>query len=74
MLEAKVGSLVAHPHGSQGLWQGLNHQGGIQGTVFSITGGLQSQKKSLLSFLLPPWIKKEDKTSLRKKGCLWSTD
>lgn len=55
MLEAKVVSLVAHPpmaaH-NQGLLQGLNHQGGTQGTVFSITDGLQSQKKSLLSYFL----------------------
>lgn len=32
------------------LLQGLNHQGGTHGTVFSITDGLQSQKKSLLSY------------------------
>lgn len=41
--------MAAH---NQGLLQGLNHQGGTQGTVFSITDGLQSQKKSLLSYFL----------------------
>lgn len=65
-----------HPWQSitRGFCRGWMTRVGIREQLFSITDGLQRQKKSLLSFLLPPWIKKEEKSSLRKKGCLWSTD